>query len=102
MASPPDPEDLKTIGGLAAAAGGAILWLVYYVRKGMGQSVCDPQAKSMLKDMGKDIERIEGAIRHAIDHAEKAHDGFRTELGEVKLAVARVERDVEHLQDRRE
>lgn len=108
MASPPDPEDLKTLGGIAAAVGGAILWFVYYVRKGMGSNVMDPATKAMLDGMRKDIERLETMatsvmekIENAIEHAEETHKGISVELGSVKVCLARVERDVTHLQDRR-
>lgn len=99
MASPPDPEDFKTLYGIAGAASTAILWFIYYVRRGIGAPALDPTTKAMLEEMRKDIDRVETLVKHAIGHAEQSHKEMGVEINGLKTCLAVVKNEVTHLKN---
>jgi hypothetical protein len=101
MASPPDPEDLKTIGGIAGAVVGAFWWFIWYIRRSAGSNALDPTAMALLKEMRKDIDRVETLVKEAVNHAETSHKEMGVEINGLKTCLAVVKNEVTHLRSGR-
>ena len=103
MALQNGPEGPGGWAALASAAGVALAWFVYYIRRLMKQPALDPATKAFLEGIKADFERLEetvtkdlesmkGANKEVVLHIERAFEGFRLELGKKTAEIAVIDK----------
>ena len=85
MASPPDPQDLQGLAAIGAAAGTALAWFLYFLKKTAGRPATDPTTQILLNGIKDDIERVEHAFEN---HATETNKRVR----DLELAMVRVKK----------
>jgi hypothetical protein len=88
MALPDGSPDLTSWAGWGTAAGAAIAWFWYFVKRSVGRSVIDPTTQAFLDGLKEDIERIEHALE---GHGKDVRDQDRR-INDLKVELAQVRR----------
>ena len=85
MASPPDPQDFQGLAAIGAAAGTALAWFLYFLKKTAGRPATDPVTQALLDGIKEDIERVEHVVENHISAS-------NSRIRDLELAMVKVKK----------
>lgn len=89
MALPDGSPDLTSWAGWGTAAGAAIAWFWYFMKRSAGRPAVDPTTRAFLDGLKEDIRRIEHTLEM---HGKEAKEQDRR-INKLQVELARIRKN---------